>query len=409
MKKLAVIFLIALMLLSLQGCHSAFKLYDSIDDFDGLIENMGQNDSHDDNSGGNGDDGNDTDDDLPVLPDLDGFRLVSDKGFEGHADFGTSDFALVDYNGKKVWIDKGGRTYPCPSDVAPLFYNKYTFVQNGKVGLKDIHGEIVLQAHYTAFDIVKNTILAYDETSAFVFSGGVLKKVMPLQNRTIRLFDENILAMDGKLYDLIGKPILFGGCSAINIHEGIAIVKDFRNLLGYYDIQAEKMLIEPQYVTATLFSNGYAFVQKEFKGKYIAIEKCGEEKAVFNYLPCGVYDGYVFVEDGKNGLALYDAAKFENTGTYFRSVIGNRVYGDLIADAASLRFYSITDNAFITESFDEISVLDDYFVCVKDGKTFLYDTNLLKIAESESLYYSGGILSIAIAEQFYFYECINFS
>lgn len=404
MKKFITIFIILIAALFLQGCNASIDFYDKIDDYDGVLSGIGK--LTPDEQPDKEPDDDDKDDEEVKLPEIEGFVITSDKAFDEQVGFGINNYAKVVIDGESFIMSKDGKLFEVPSDFTQLNYDKYIFETDGKKGVKDVRGKELLAARFIDIDISGNTILAFDRNSAYLFSESrLLKAVSATTYKTLSLFNEDIVLMDGTMYDLSLKELSYKGYSAVNIFEGVAIIKDSFNRLGYYNTHTDS-IIEPQYVTASLFINGFAFVQKVYDGAYYVIDGSGKETACLNGQPCGFYDDYIFVSDNLVGLTLYDK-DFKSTGLSFRDVYGSRVYGDFIIDMTVRQFFSLSKQDYVSAAFESIEVIGDTFLCKNSKGYVLYDDCLNVIVKSETLAFDGELLSVFFKDKFYLYRRVD--
>lgn len=412
MKKILKLIFILLLALSMQGCAAGLHLIDVVEDFDGVIGGITDvspkpppDDNPDDNPSDNPDDetgGNDK----PVSIVIKGFEQIFDVGYDTPASFGTNNsYAVIKDGERTLLMDKNGKVIQAPDDVKSLVFDKYIYQDASGSGLKEVLGNVIIESSdYLRFDIEGNTVLAFTQNSAFLFKEGKLLRAFSLSDyKSMALYNDERLIIDGNLYDLKLNPYLLEGYAVISYDSEFAVLKNERNTLGYYDFSKRGIIGSFDYVSATAFQNGFAVVQKEYDGRYFVIDGNGKEVATFENRPCGFYDNYMFVSDRLNGLALYDN-NFTDTGLRFREVYKSRVFDGYIIDTTDNRIFSLDKRAYLTESYKQVNIFDYGFICFDGKDSKILDFNLKQIGEFDDASFDSGILSVKKEGKYYYFK-----
>lgn len=372
------------------GCNARFSLYDAVEDYGKYLDGLKQvSEKYEEKS--------------PTVDiSVAGYTRLSDIGFDGYADFGENSYALCFLNGEKVIIDKAANIVSRPIDAVKVNDFGYVYFDGNKFGWKTLGGDTVLNAEYRSIDAVGNTLIARTDKTVFVFKGNKLIRAVSSENEILP-YSEGVVICNGVLSDPELRPIKFGGYRAVDMDASFAVVCSEEGKFGYYDRRENRLLCAPQYVSASLFSNGFATVVEHFDGEYSVINDSGEIKATFEKRPYGFYDWYMFVYDEIYGLSLLDA-DFQDTGLRFSDAYGKRVYGKYVVDSSVGRIFSLEKREYVGEVFESIIPTDGGFICSKSSGDILYDGNLNECGIFEEIYFSGGIISVKKSGKFYFFR-----
>ena len=191
-------------------------------------------------------------------------------------------------------------------------------------------------------------------------------------------YEYAIVSPDGTIYQAIDTSgtVLFEGDGLMNFSaEGLAVFweeqPDTGRRYGFVNTEGE-VVIEPQYVFASGFLNGYAWVKKNDDGLFTFIDTTGKQITEQEFVSYGSFDSYgfatIFTEDGWEYIGVDGKPVFEDkqvwdigafdpatglavattsqTGGPFRLI---NIEGDLVGDA-SFRDYH-TGTGYVDPSF----------------------------------------------------------
>ena len=417
MRRLSYICLLIILSLCFAGCNAHFSLYAEIPDYEKVIEGVSSLPEKGESKPPEADDPNvgeePGDPMIPVdLPVIDGYKLITEQGFETVSSFGNNSYSSVEIDGERFLVDKAGKVCPSPSDLTRLIYDKYIFEEHGYKGVKNVYGKVLIEASYGKIDICGKTVLASNSEIARVFdtsmtdaAGNVMLVCETSRSRfsSLSLYAEDLVAMDGIICGLNLRPRTYDNFEVIGEIDGFAVVVDKTGLFGYYDTVKRRLNVRPKYVSASLFLNGYATVAETFGGETMVIDTEGKEVLRVDGRTYGFYDGYMCIEDETGFLKVFDS-EFNDTRLRFTDVQGKRVYNGYIIDSEKRKLYSVLKREYVSSTFSDIIPSKGGFILKTGGRAELIDFDMNLLCEADDILADGDMLCIQKNGRYYFYS-----
>ena len=369
-EKLLLLCIIPIFTLALFAC-SVLTRVSYIEDFDALLYRLARIDI----SGGG----------THHVPQIDGFTPIINFGFW----YGLS------FSGNYTYVNAAGYSLILRYD-GTLFRARQTLIGqqivNDKVvvskttehdtlyGVMCIFGNIIAPISYRAAYIKGNTVLAIDSfnrADVFVHHNRIHRG---LNGAT--LFSENILLINGVLYDLYLQPLTAGGFSVISkTINGMQRITD-GHLLGFAAAYGS-LIITPQFITAGNFNPyGYAPATTA-SGEYVIIDKNGNIiiSQYSNLRPIN-FNGNIIIFKGENNLLGIADKQFTLLTNYrFINIYEQIPFSNSLIiynPTGSLhRFFNLYLNTFLLGGYYNIQAFCSHFIakCI-NGYYTLYDSNL---------------------------------
>lgn len=347
---------------------------------------------------------------------LPGFVPLVNLNFS-FAHFFENNFGYASYSRSESYkkynfiISKTGETWLTNDSLIEkdLIYDKYEFTENGKVGIKDIFGNIIVNAEYESFIINEDTILMIRGNDCDLYIYGSKSNSFNFLQECSLPSSETIL-IDGRLYGLNLRPLTAGGYDVVSAkaEERMIIYSAKEKLYGYAD-SSFNVIIPPIFELANAFTG--AFARVKIDGKHALIDKMGE--IVFSaegVIPGNFYDGY-FTFSKNNLYGIMDKNFNEVIEPSFSAIQDGRVFGDFIIDNYFLsRFYSVSKQKYTDEIYETIQPSDGKFIVKNTDKySSLLDKDLnVIVSDCDKISYAGGFLMTAKNGSYNFYKEIGF-
>lgn len=336
-------------------------------------------------------------------PSIDGFTPLYFTGFD-YASACGGNYVFVKSDGHGLALGKDGEVFELDEDLCDkeLISDKYIFSRDGKCGVKDIFGNVVVPAEYVDAEIVGDTVAAHKDNLTDIFAGGVLRSSA---DENVKLVSEKFLLGARGVYDLDMDPLFCGEYRMILPPvNGVGII-DGDGLFGYGNVMGE-VTVEPIYKRVSDFSDGYAAVVTsddlsaiiDMSGNEILVSADTEARFIS-------YDGKYLLYLSTDGIHVADKYMNDVTDDVFASVAESRVYGDLIITDNGTRVYSLTERKFVSERFASVSYRFGIFVAERESGGFvLCDGGFERIAsEIEYACYENGVLTVGYNGKYYLY------
>jgi len=303
-------------------------------------------------------------------------------------------FATVGINRKYGFIDKKGRNVvPCKYNFVYSFHKGLAVVElDRKHGLVDTTGREVVPLKYDfigGFEDSNRAIVKLNGKWGYIDKKG--NEIIPLIYESSNYFygDKTTVKEKGQWYiiDTLNnrKRVQLDVDGLGSFHEGLASINlRGKSEEGYMDMQG-KIVIPPQYQSASYFINGLACVKRNGKSGFI--NKKG--KVVVPLL----YDGHLHFKDGMAEVNINDQYGYINTaGKLVIPMKYTNSYGfyDGLAIArVSGKFGCINKKGetVIPFIYDEMYSGEENFAVMKDGKGYFIDSkeNVLFPGEYQSV------------------------
>ena len=357
--------------------------------------------------------------DEPVFPFVEGFTLTHTADVSGIKQVLLLPDYLYFMDGEEQHFIADGTYYGIQSGVDLLGktvrYNKFTFINEGKMGLKDIFGTVIIPPYYDSIIFSMRTAVAIRiqhsasysyVTHSFVYYDGVYKGSTV---KTIFLHSVEGFVVSGSLdfFDVSKVDFCFNSpLTVTDFMGGLYVETEYRLLSppdenGMFMIRdefervgfanANGILIKPEFVSANYFEDSFAMAWSRSSAYHLEYRDGAIIRTNLTALGLGAaritafVDGYAVFYNGAGIFGVLDymyrvvVSGFSNP---FYRVLG-RGERRFILDLDHNIFYSVgVDSLFmpLTESFCAVYILGDYFAARRQGVFYLLDIELNKVA-----------------------------
>ena len=346
-----------------------------------------------------------------IAPEIDGLTRISEYQYDAGIEFfgahtivklGNKTY-LMDLNG--VLAEKSQNESTSPDIVFEdylLKYDKIVAKNDGKYGVLELNGTIIVDFEYDDILVRNNIIIAIKGDSSKIFYDNTY---ICDGTKSAYIVGDCFYGDMGKIYELpVNKRAMVGEYFVVNISSNnIAVIIDDAGRFGYADYITKEVLIEPQYFMANPMNSDFAVVYDLIADdidypKLVSLnnELIYDFKNLLNGVDFSPYDINVFecnygynlftimssnitgVVKVENGLATAKILPVDIVPWY------NFVYNDYIVSEVPIDFYSLSKEEFVGTNYIDILPINNTHFIVKclDGKYALLDKNLNTVVEN---------------------------
>lgn len=367
----------------------------------------------------------DSENQRPIPPTLSGFRSIGTVYDRAIDFFGKHTLAV--YNGKTILLDDQGAEAAWEKDVDYEFRQDRYIVTEGKnKKLMDLEGNVIVEGEFSDIQYDGSTIVASDETYTYIFRDSerigspTVRRFQIIRDGWLQeVFDEDSEEQPACAYNynLELQPYTIENCIVQSpaVRDMTLLYDEDSGMFGY--AKGDTVVIEPKFVMANDFSDGYACViqlNNNFQLENCLIDETGSYITQTTLALTLVYDGYYFTyHNEENGPVTYTLHDF--TDKVFDLPDGlipynDRVYNGYIIDEERNRVYSLDKKDYLPLTYAEITPTDDGLFIAKDtnGKYSLRTSEFETLIDNqEEISYAYGIYRFVCEEGTCFQEYIG--
>lgn len=360
------------------------------------------------------------DEETPVIaPEVRGLRYIG-GGYSYGTDF-SGGYARVDTDAGTFLLNTSGQlsgARELPS-VGTQMHNGYYAAENddGLLALAHIGMGRITDYLYDEITFGEGTydISICRNAESFAVYRGSEQTAAANTNRGVPVhFSRGMLLFDGKVCDeYLMQPRIGGYYQDGKPVDGMMVLRaETREgiFFGYADT-AGNIVIDPQFIEAEDFRDGYAVVRLSDR-RYAYIDKTGEflrvggEAVFFDTKPAAAYDGFGVAEtDESTGTCILYGQNFSAELPFIP--VNKRVYGRYAIDGrTNYRFYDFRNGSY-SDYFDAVYPAGECFVTydLDDDAFRLLGPDLQVLTENcDKITYADRIFTVVYQGFYYYYE-----
>lgn len=360
------------------------------------------------------------DEEPPVTtPEVRGLRYIG-GGYSYGTDF-SGGYARVDTDAGTFLLNTSGQLLgvrELPS-VGTQMHNGYYAAENddGLLALAHIGMGRITDYLYDEIAFSEGTydISICRNAESFAVYRGSEQTAAANTNRGVPVhFSRGMLLYDGKVCDeYLMQPRIGGYYQDGKPADGMLVLRDETRegiFFGYADTAGD-IVIDPQFIEAEDFRDGYAVVRLSDR-RYAYIDKMGEflrvggEAVFFDTKPAAAYDGFGVAEtDESTGTCILYGQNFSAELPFIP--VNKRVYGRYAIDGrTNYRFYDFRNGSY-SDYYDAVYPAGECFVTydLDDDDFRLLGPDLQVLTENcDKITYADGIFTVEYRGFYYYYE-----
>ena len=355
----------------------------------------------------------------PEAPEVRGLRYIG-GGYSYGTDF-SGGYARVDTGEGTFLLDTAGQLSGAPTLPAAgaQLYNGYYAAENGDGLLALAHIALGRITDYLydeiAFSEDDSAISICSNAESFAVYRGTERTAAANTDKGVPVrFARGMLLYDGKVCDeYLLQPRVGDYFQDGRPADGMIVLRaETREgiLFGYADM-AGNVVIDPQFIEAEDFHDGYAVVRLADR-KYAYIDKAGVcmniggEPVLFDTKPAAAYTGFGVAEADENaGTCVLYGQDFSLELPFIP--LNKRVYGRYVIDnRTNCRFYDFRNGRY-ADYYDVVYPAGDCFIeyDLADDVFRLLGPDLWILTENcDGLTYADGIFTVVYRGLYYYYE-----
>lgn len=357
---------------------------------------------------------------------VEGFMPLIEKAYDSIGV--SSDGAIIAERGDSVYFISDGKETDVSFMLDDNFGETVNVSKNGiiakrndKLGLVGYDDSIIIPFENDEISLVNSTALAKCVNVTKIYRDGSLKITKTSGNYL--LVGDNYFANESvadKIYSVdTGEVAAIGGFELVDApYEGFAKIK-VNGKIGYFDVNANALAIEPRYLVGSQFSGGVATVRASFSAYPKIIDVGGDVIFDFGNEP-SISTRYepndINVYPRRGDYAFFTATRMGETDHGFIKFSGDaptltilnfapqryEAFGDYAVAANGKKLISLTENAAIDVGANAIVPTPFGFIVTVGESYDFIDFNLQPVVSGlERIEYQAGIFTIKTSEKYY--------